>query len=162
MLVAILSDSHGRVEAVRSALSLLRPFEPDVYVHCGDVGGEAVFDEFVDLPLHFVWGNTDAPSHALRTYVESLGFTCPDGPLRLMLGEKRFAVFHGHEREFEHELAAPTVDYLLHGHTHVKADSRVGRTRVINPGALHRARVKTVATLDTRNNDLRFHVISPG
>ena len=39
-------------------------------------------------------------------------------------------------------------DYLLQGHTHVPHDQRIGRTRLINPGALHRARTKTVATLD--------------
>jgi predicted phosphodiesterase len=45
-------------------------------------------------------------------------------------------------------------DYLLQGHTHVRLDECVGRTRIINPGALHRAAVKTVVTLDTRADRL--------
>jgi putative phosphoesterase len=161
MRVAILSDSHGRVDVVKRALALLAPLSPDVYIHCGDVGGEAVFDAFIGLPFHFVWGNTDEPSHGLRTYVTSIGFTCPRGPLRLTLGGKEFAVFHGHEIEFADELDEPHADYVLHGHTHETADRRVGRARVINPGALYRARIKTVATLDLPTDTLQFHVVEP-
>ena len=38
-------------------------------------------------------------------------------------------------------------------------DSRQGRVRVINPGALYRAARKTVAVLDTVADDLRFLVV---
>lgn len=51
-------------------------------------------------------------------------------------------------------------DYLFVGHSHVKLDTRVGRVRVINPGALHRAREKTVATLDTGTDLLRFITVA--
>ena len=51
------------------------------------------------------------------------------------------------------------ADYILHGHTHCKRDERIGRCRVINPGALHRANPKSVATLDTASDTLTFHDI---
>jgi hypothetical protein len=35
----------------------------------------------------------------------------------------------------------------------------VGKMRLINPGALHRAAEKTVATLDTERDLLKFHVV---
>jgi predicted phosphodiesterase len=53
-------------------------------------------------------------------------------------------------------LAAQEHDYLLHGHTHVRRDERVGKTRVINPGALHRAAEKTVALLDLAADRLEY------
>ena len=53
-------------------------------------------------------------------------------------------------------LAEQKHDYLLQGHTHVRQDVRVGRTRVINPGALHRANPKTVALLNTSNDFVEF------
>ena len=31
------------------------------------------------------------------------------------------------------------ADFLLHGHTHVPRDERIGATRVFNPGAVGRA-----------------------
>ena len=45
---------------------------------------------------------------------------------------------------------------MIHGHTHRQADRREGRTRIINPGALHRAATKTVAILDTVEDELHF------
>jgi predicted phosphodiesterase len=56
-------------------------------------------------------------------------------------------------------LAEQRDDYLLLGHSHVKSDHRQGRIRVINPGALHRASPKTVATLDTSSDELKFIVV---
>ena len=50
-------------------------------------------------------------------------------------------------------------DYLFLGHTHVRHEERVGKTRVINPGALYRAREKTVALLDTETDKLKFLIV---
>ena len=42
----------------------------------------------------------------------------------------------------------------------VFADQRIGRTRIINPGALHRASPKTVALLDTERDKLERIVVA--
>ena len=46
-------------------------------------------------------------------------------------------------------------DFLFYGHTHVAEEHRTGPTRVINPGALHRARVKSVLVLDLPSGEAR-------
>jgi len=46
--------------------------------------------------------------------------------------------------------------YILFGHSHRPADLRVGRVRLINPGALDRARPHTVATLDLKRDLVRL------
>ena len=46
-------------------------------------------------------------------------------------------------------LAEQRHDYLFQGHSHIREDRTVGRVRIVNPGALHRARPKTVALVDT-------------
>ncbi len=130
-------------------------------MHCGDVGEEPVFDELVGRPLTFVWGNTDCPSPALYAYLRGVRIEPPSGvPTRVEIDGRRFAVFHGHEGAFGRALRSPDSDYILHGHTHERRDKRFGRCRVINPGALHRANPKTVATLDTVTDELRFHEIT--
>ena len=53
------------------------------------------------------------------------------------------------------------VRYLCHGHTHARADGRQGPTRVINPGALFRATVYSVAVLDPETDQLHFHEVEP-
>lgn len=126
-------------------------------IHCGDIGGTDVFDELVGRPCHFVWGNCDRPSAALRSYLETVGLTEPDEvPLRLTLGGKCFAVLHGHEAAARRIESISNADYILHGHSHVRRDERIGTVRIINPGALYRARTKTVAILDPTTDELTF------
>ena len=125
------------------------------------MGGVEVFDELVGRPITFVWGNTDMPGGGLLSYLHSVKIGVPDGaPARLTLDGKSFAVFHGHEPDFEFAADRLEVDYILHGHTHEQRDDRTPRTRIINPGALHRTKRKTVATLDTATDTLIFHDIS--
>ncbi len=163
MLVGILSDSHGRHLAVRRAVEVFDRHGVGHTIHCGDVCGMNVFDELVDRPCTFVWGNMDFPDDALLTYLNSVGLSAPHAkPTRVTLEGKSFAVFHGHEQGFDEAVENLQVDYLLHGHTHIARDESRGNTRIINPGALQRARTKTVATLDTATDQLTYHEITGG
>jgi len=127
-------------------------------IHCGDVGGVRVFGELVGRPLTFVWGNADYETTDLLAYLEGAGIPVPvDVPTTLVLDGKRFAVYHGHEPGFQRAIDGLDVDYILHGHTHLPRDDTVDGRRVINPGALHRARRKTVATLDASTGVAVFH-----
>jgi predicted phosphodiesterase len=80
-------------------------------------------------------------------------------PLRLTLGGKTFAVFHGHETAARDVMRMRSIDYICHGHTHATRDERVDGKRIINPGALHRVKTRTVAILDTGSDQLEFHEI---
>ena len=161
MLIGILSDTHDRVDAMAAGVALLRKAGAEFFVHCGDVGSERVLDHLAGLPGAFVFGNTDWDRAALARYAESIGVACHGTFADLDLGGKKVAVTHGDDfRIKQRVLAGKRHDYLLQGHTHVLRDERVGPTRVINPGALHRAREKTVAVLDTATDTLRFLVVS--
>lgn len=156
MKIGILSDSHGRSLRVRQALHQLDELGAEAFVHCGDLGGPHVIDELAGRRCWFVWGNTDDRDPNLRSYVESLNLPWPNGPLELDLDGKRIAVFHGHESAFRKAIQQPNHDYLLYGHTHRRDDRQLGSMRVINPGALHRALVRTVALLDLHENRVEF------
>lgn len=157
MIVGILSDTHDRLHATSLAVQALAGAGAQFLIHCGDVGSEQILDQLAGVPAAFVFGNTDWDRQALQRYAEQLGLRCLGAAGELELGGKSFCVLHGDDsREMRRALDAQRFDYLLHGHTHVKRDERVGRTRVVNPGALHRAREKTVALLDTAADGLRF------
>ncbi len=161
MLIGILSDSHNRREPVRRAMALFDLLGVAKIIHCGDVGGTGVFDELVGCDLTFVWGNTDCPGAGLLAYLETVEIATPDCvPARLTLDGKAFAVYHGHEPGFDEAVGSLDVDYILHGHSHLVRDDRRRKTRIINPGALHRARRKTVATLDVASDQLTFHDVT--
>ncbi|MFH0982377.1 MAG: YfcE family phosphodiesterase [Planctomycetota bacterium] len=158
MLIGILSDTHGQHRIAAEALRFFDTRGVEYVIHCGDVGGSAVLDHLVGRQCSFVWGNMDAWRPGLRGYLETVGLPAPPKPpLRLELDGKVFLVFHGHEAGFREALRAGEADYVLHGHTHAARDERVGRVRVINPGALHRARPKTVATLDITADAVTFY-----
>lgn len=161
MLIGIMSDSHGREGTVARALALFDTLGVEYVIHCGDVGGAEVFDHLVGRRCSFVWGNTDWPSGSLKRYLHTVGLPQPPDPppLRLELEGKLILVFHGHEANFAPAVESGEADYVLHGHTHAPRDERVGRTRLINPGALFRAAKKTVATLNPGTDTLTFHTV---
>jgi uncharacterized protein len=162
VIVGILSDTHDRADATAAAVAALRAAEAEYFIHCGDVGSERILDHLAGLRAAFVFGNNDWDRAGLQRYAQTLGITCLGGFGELEVGGKHIGVTHGDDtRLIKRLLAEQRHDYLCLGHTHVRADERAGRVRVINPGALHRAREKTVAVLDTETDGLRFIVINP-
>ena len=162
MLVGIMSDSHGDVRATAEAVLLLEERGARKLFHCGDLGGENILDELAGHDCAFVWGNCDYPNSSLRPYVEGLGLTWPELPMRLELVGKRIALYHGHEPEFAAAKREAGLDYLFYGHTHRLADRVQGSCRLINPGALYRATVHTVALLDLDTDQLTFLRLDTG
>lgn len=157
VLIGILSDTHDRLEPARAGMNLLAASGAEYYIHCGDVGGEQILDLFTGLPAVLVWGNNDWDRAGLSRYADALGIKVMPSLAEVELDEKQFAVTHGDDgRLVQQLLVQQRHDFLLLGHSHVKADQRHGRVRVINPGALHRTAEKTVALLNTETDELRF------
>jgi uncharacterized protein len=160
VLVGILSDTHDRADMMALAIDLLRARGAQFFIHCGDVGGQAVLDHLAGLDAAFIWGNNDWDRLSLQRYAKQLNIRCYGSQADLTLDGKRFAVIHGDDLPLRHRLLEEQqYDYLLQGHTHVKHLGRIGKTLVINPGALHRAREKTVALLDTATDQVEFLVV---
>ena len=124
--------------------------------------GEQVLDELAGHQCMFVWGNCDQPAPSVREYVEHLGLTWPASPLHVTVSGKRIGVYHGHERHFDTATTEHSLDYLFYGHTHEYADHMENGCRLINPGALYRARVHTVALLDLETDRLTFLQVENG
>jgi uncharacterized protein len=156
--IGILSDTHDRFETAMAAVRLLQQAGATYLIHCGDVGGTHMLDPLAGTPAAFVFGNNDFERDELRNYASLLGIKCLGNFGVLELAGKQIAVTHGDDHRLLNRLVRPEqpLDYLLTGHTHLKHDRRVGKIRLINPGALHRAAVKTVATLDLELDELTF------
>jgi uncharacterized protein len=157
MLIGILSDTHDRADAMAAGLKVLRQNGAEMLIHCGDVGGQNIVDLMAGLKGLFVWGNTDFNQAALSQYAADLGVDCRGELAELEVDGKKIAVTHGHDHQIMSRIRGDkSYDYLLHGHTHIASDTRAGRLRIINPGALHRTSRKSVALLDLRKDELRF------
>jgi uncharacterized protein len=157
MLVGILSDTHDRLDAMIAAMRVLRGAGAEYFLHGGDVGGDKILDVLAGDRAAFVFGNNDWDRRELARYAKTIGVQCLDDFGEVTIDGKLFAITHGDDaarlRRIQNE---QRHDYLITGHTHVRRDERVERIRWINPGALYRAREKTVALLDPAADVLQF------
>ncbi len=119
MRIAVIADTHNRLpSSVRAAL--VRAGE---IWHLGDICTREMLAELRGLgpPLHAVGGNRDPRGLAPET---------------LLLGRagKKFFLVH------EPVSTAPEgVDFVLHGHTHVPRDEKIGGVPFLNPGSVGKA-----------------------
>ena len=154
MRIGILSDSHGRTDITARAVAALEADGAEMLIYLGDVETESVIDELVGHSVRLVFGNCDWDLKGLTLYARNMDVTIDHPMGQLEIDEKRIVFTHGHLDHCMNQALAENVDYLLHGHTHELRDERVGATRIINPGALHRAARYTAVILDPKTDDL--------
>jgi putative phosphoesterase len=159
MKIAIVSDTHGTRSTVEAALGLITGRGVEVIVHCGDIAdGDTV--RLFPAGTHFVFGNCDYDREDIETAVGQIGATLHGQWGTLDLDGRKIAFTHGDDRGLLQALEqSDGFDFVFYGHTHVAAEHQVGRTRVINPGALYRAAVKTFVILDVATGDIERVVV---
>lgn len=149
MKLGILSDTHDQAAAIQAALRLLKAAGVDVIIHCGDITAPDTIRLFAGYPMHFVLGNCDWHVDRLRYALAESGAQLHEPFGDLALEGKRIAWVHGHEsHRLEALIQSQEYDLVCHGHTHVAAQRHVGRTLVLNPGALQRVAIRTCAVYD--------------
>jgi putative phosphoesterase len=162
MKLGILSDTHDRFDTVRLALEQFRQRSVEMILHCGDIESADTVRLFAGTPTHFVFGNCDWQPEKLRYAIAEVGATLHEPFGELEVCDKKIGFVHSHIRALFQELqSADRFDYLFYGHTHVAEQHQVGKTLVVNPGALQRARDKTCAVLDVTTGDLETIPVTP-
>jgi putative phosphoesterase len=149
MKIAVLSDTHSRHATVHRALEIVRGRGVETVLHCGDIEDPETVELFRGFSAHFVFGNCDGDRDGLRTAMKAAGVTPHENFGHVELAGQKLAFLHGDDRKLMHDVEhSGAYDFLLYGHSHVAEEHRTGPTRVINPGALHRARPKRFIVLD--------------
>lgn len=153
-MIAVLSDTHSRYATVEKALAIIDEHHVECILHCGDIeDAETVW--LFPPNTHFVFGNCDVERTSLRQAIHGIGATLHEPYGSIEIDGKRIAFIHSDDqrtfRQLEHSGA---YDFLFYGHSHVAGEHQMGSTRVINPGALHRARIKTLVILEPRTGEL--------
>ncbi|KAF0245140.1 MAG: hypothetical protein FD180_1917 [Planctomycetota bacterium] len=152
-LLGIVSDTHDNEAAVAQAVTILRQRGVRDLVHCGDVIVASTLELFRGFRFRVCLGNNDS-ARELSAAADRLGGAYAER-LDLKIGGKRIFVAHGdREGPLEKALKSGDFDYVLYGHSHRRDDRRIGRTRLINPGALYRAVSHTFALLDLATDQL--------
>ena len=149
MLIAVLSDSHSDYANIELALERLRGSGVEHVLHCGDIADSMAVEMFSEFPTSFVFGNVDSDLAGLRRAMERSGNRCCGKVGEVELAGRKIAFTHGDDHRTLRSLEQSGLhDMVCYGHTHVAEQHQVGATLVLNPGALHRARTKTIAIVD--------------
>jgi putative phosphoesterase len=149
MRIGIVSDTHSRYATVETVVKLLDKHDVSCVLHCGDIEDADTVWLFEGFLTHFVFGNCDTERSSLRQAIYGIGGTLHEPFGNLELEERKIAWIHGDDKRLLQDIEnSGHFDFLFYGHSHHAEQHRNGPTRVINPGALHRARPKTFVVLD--------------
>ena len=159
MRIAVVSDTHSRTATIERALGMIEQRGIELILHCGDIEDDDAVRLF-PAHTHFVFGNCDHDRNGIRKAVVEIGATLHESFGHVEIAGKDLAFVHGDDATLLRDLIrAETFAYLFHGHTHNRKDEQVGPTRLINPGALHRARPKTFLVLDVKTGEAETVVV---
>ena len=163
MKIAVLSDIHDHILYLAKVLKKIEN-DVDTMVYCGDMSAPftAGMLSNTDLKIHACLGNTDED----HIYMHEKG----DPNIRWVPLGKEFGEIKLGNRKiaFNHypklgELLAKTGDYdaVFYGHTHVAVNKKIGKTLLLNPGAVcgiqgGKPGIATYAIYDTKTNSAKI------
>ena len=108
-----------------------------------------------------MFGNVDDDRTALTRKIQEAGQQGYGIFGELSLSEKRIAFLHGDDAvRLRETIDSQKYDLVCYGHTHQKETHAEGRTVVLNPGALYRARPRTFALVDLPSLEIEFVTVS--
>jgi uncharacterized protein len=149
MKIGVVSDTHSRHATVSQVLAELQARGVTTVIHCGDIEDPETVLLFRGLTTHFVFGNCDGDKTGLRTAMAEVGATLHENFGHVEIAGRKIAFLHSDDKRMFHDVEySGAYDFLFYGHTHQPKEHLTGPTRVINPGALHRARPKQFIVLD--------------
>ena len=158
MKIGILSDSHGRIGAVRAAAKVFKEEEISTLLFCGDIGADEVVDQLRDFDVHYVLGNVDdVEEMPIKSAAKRFNHVMHDRFGELELEGIKIGFLHGdNEKRLASAISGGEFDLVCHGHTHQVRQEYVGKTLVLNPGALHRASPRSFAILELPTLEVRI------
>lgn len=167
MKLVILSDSHGNIVRLRHVLGFVEELVAGAIIHAGD-WYRLVPEDFArvkNIPVYTALGNNDYRPELrdelrraniifsedfLEFEIDTLNIGLSHHPPSLKLREDK--PYSTIDRAY----ASGKYDVWIHGHTHKPKNEVIGKTRVLNPGALDRASHPTFAVYDTQADEVEF------
>jgi putative phosphoesterase len=159
MKIGIISDTHDDMRNLQVALDRLRAQNVVAIFHCGDVCGPKIVRALEGFDVWIAQGNMDRHKGLEQAVEEIAGRTRFAWLHKPTLNGYSLAIIHGDNEEVLGNLiTSGNYAYVFHGHTHHRRDQTIGRTCVINPGALGgtRKRCYSFCILDLAAGSVRF------
>lgn len=139
MKIAVLSDTHGNVRPVSTALDIIERKGIKTILHCGDVGGEAIVQILAPFDAHIVGGNTDEWI-SLEKAVKTANLDWQGAFGSLEMESVKIGFTHGHlTQRFIDEVQSGSWNLICYGHSHQENYViESNGTLLLNPGAFYR------------------------
>lgn len=143
MRIALLSDSHGGLDRLETALRNLANSEIENVFHAGDFLADDVneiFAKFPDLKFFIARGNCDVGEEEWGK-VQKLPNVIAEDLIATEIAGKKIVMSH-------QPLTPPPCDFYFFGHTHRPEIRKDGKTWKINPGALFDSGIYAIVNLE--------------
>ncbi len=129
MKILVVSDTHGRNEALKELLGRVKPI--DMLIHCGDAeGSEDYIRTVAECPVHIVAGNNDFFSELPKEE-------------EFCIGKYYVLLTHGHyyyismgTEMLKEDARARGFNLVMFGHTHRPYLEQDPDITILNPGSL--------------------------
>jgi uncharacterized protein len=160
MKIGLISDTHDNIENIQKAVGEFNNRYVDIVLHAGDFVSPIAVESFAGVKLVGILGNNDTDILGLTS-----AFNKIDGELK---GEIFEGVYDGMELVIYHGTSSSKKEFLIEsgkydmvicGHTHRKANNKIGRTLVVNPGTAKGwffGFSATIAVFDTHSRIIEF------
>lgn len=160
MKIGILSDTHNNLQNLQAGLQQMQARGVETVIHCGDLTGLEAARLLTGFRVVCTFGNCDIVSGEIRDVLKAQD---PENYAGLVyrgeIGGVSIAATHGHlDGQLDSLLKSGEHQYVFTGHSHVRKDTLVGSTRLINPGSLGGRHVQTrsVCILDLTTGSAEF------
>lgn len=162
MKLLLVSDVHNKWDMLSEAIRQGESAHCEVLLFAGDAHEPHIYAELNAFSgsIHTVYGNNDVPHFVfLAAQLLKPRIKNHNEEMRETFGGKRIYMSH-YPRAVAEELKKDPdgFDILIHGHTHVRREERVGTALVLNPGECCGTRYGTpsAAILDTETMQPTF------
>ena len=136
MILGVVSDTHNRVSNVEKIIDIFNSNNVDKVIHTGDITQARTLSRFsrLNCPLLGVFGNNDIQEEGLIETAKENGFDFQEPPFSLEIEGKKIAIFHEPEEIENFIKKDPSINLIIHGHTHIYRNEKVDGVRIFNPG----------------------------
>ena len=136
MILGVVSDTHNRIDNVEKIIDIFNSNKVEKAIHTGDITQPRTLVRFkrLNCPLLGVYGNNDQEEQGLVEIAEENGFKFQEPPFSFEIENKKIAIFHEPDEIENFIKKTPSIDLIIHGHTHRFRNETVGGVKIINPG----------------------------
>jgi putative phosphoesterase len=158
MRLLILSDTHSNLTKIKHILEFAERIKVSAFIHCGDWDSANAVYLFkqAKAPVYAVLGNADeAHQQEIEEALKDSNINYEVDTKEVLLDGKRILVAH-QPGKIQENIESGLYQIVFHGHTHQRKDKLVGKTRVINPGAVSNTSWPSFAIYDTQSDKVEF------